>query len=143
MPREFDLVSAQAQVAAFSGRPQEASHLYNQASDMALARNLSGTAAGYWAHLALTEALLGDSRQAADRVRTLVNRSAAGADSPGTVPRFRAAVALGLAGLAAEARELVERAREHYPDSTSVRTVLIPSSQAAIALGRKNHIPLL
>ena len=103
---------------------------------MALARNLSGTASGYWAHLALTEALFGSARDSGERVRMLVNRSEAGADSPGTVPRFRAAAALGLVGLSAESRALVERARQHYPESTSVRTVLIPSSEAAIALGR-------
>ena len=135
-PREFDIVSAEAQVAAFGGRLQEAAQLYNRASDIASARNLVGTASGYWAHLAMTEALYGDPRRAGERVRALVARTATAADSPGTVPRFRAAVALGLVGLSGEARELVARARQHYPESTFVRTVLVPAGEAAIALGR-------
>ena len=63
-------------------------------------------------------------------------RTASAAESPGTIPRFRAAVALGLAGLGTDARELVERARQRYPESTLTRTVFIPTCEAAIAVGR-------
>src|SRR4029079_10213527 len=109
-PREFDIISAQAQIAAFGGRLVEASALYSQAVDMANARNLSGTASGYWAHLALSEALLGDPRRASDRVREIVAKTATAAESPGTIPRFRAAIALGIVGLGGEARQLVSSA---------------------------------
>ena len=135
-PREFDIVSARAQVAAFGGRLHEAATLYAQAVDMATSRSLSGTASGYWAHLALTEALLGDPRRASDRVREIVAKTASAAESPGTIPRFRAAIALGLVGLGGDARELVSRAKQDYPESTLTKLVFVPSVEAAIALGR-------
>ena len=61
-PREFDLVSAQAQVAAFEGGCARR-QLYQRAADMATARGLSGTASGYAAHLAWTEALYRSGRR--------------------------------------------------------------------------------
>jgi tetratricopeptide (TPR) repeat protein len=103
---------------------------------MATARNLSGTASGYWAHLALTEALLGDPRRVSDRVREIVAKTASAAESPGTIPRFRAAIALGLVGLGNDARELVTRAKQDYPDSTLTKLVFVPAVEAAMALGR-------
>ncbi len=84
----------------------------------------------------MTEAFYGDPRRATERVRTIVARTASAAESPGTIPRFRAAVALGLAGLGTDARELVERARQRYPESTLTRTVFVPTCEAAIAVGR-------
>jgi tetratricopeptide (TPR) repeat protein len=135
-PREFDLISAQAQVAAFGGRLRDAAALYERAADMATARSLSGTASGYWAHLAMTEAFYGDPRRASERVRDIVARTATAAESPGASPRFRVAVALGLVGLGGDARELMSRAKQRYPDSTLTRTVFVPSTEAAIALGR-------
>jgi tetratricopeptide (TPR) repeat protein/predicted Ser/Thr protein kinase len=135
-PREFDLISAQAQAAAFEGRLTAAAKLYAEAADMATSRGLSGTASGYWAHLAMTEALFGDPRHASGRVRDLVARTATAAESPGTVPRFRAAVALGMVGRAADAREILDPAVKRYPQSTLVHTVLVPATEAAIALGR-------
>ena len=136
VPREYDLISAQAQVASFEGRLRDAETLYGRAADLATARSLSGTASGFWAHLAMTEAFYEDPRRASERVRTIVARTASAAESPGTIPRFRAAVALGLAGLGTEARELVSRARQRYPESTLTRTVFIPTCEAAIAVGR-------
>ena len=103
---------------------------------MATARSLSGTASGYWAHLAMTEAFYGDPRRASERVRDIVARTATAAESPGASPRFRVAVALGLVGLGGDARELMSRAKQRYPDSTLTRTVFVPSTEAAIALGR-------
>jgi len=136
VPREFDLIAAQAQVASFEGRLRDSATLYGRAADLATARSLSGTASGFWAHLAMTEAFYEEPRRATERVRTIVARTASAAESPGTIPRFRAAVALGLAGLGSDARELVERARQRYPESTLTRTVFIPTCEAAIAVGR-------
>ena len=135
-PREFDLVSAQAQAAAFHGRMREAAELYRRAGDMALARGLNGTASGYAAHLAWTEALYADPQDAADRVTRAIGHVESEADAPGTVPRFRAGAALGLAGLTAEAQALAAGAEQRYPESTFVRTVLVPSTRAAIALSQ-------
>src|SRR5687768_2968277 len=133
-PREFDLVSAQAQAAAYSGRLREAVELYQRSGDMALARGLNGTASGYAAHLAWTEVLYSPSRDAAQRVRRVTSVIDTEAETPGTVRRFRAGAAFGLAGLAAEAQQLVSHAQQRYPESTFVHTVLIPTTRAALAL---------
>jgi tetratricopeptide (TPR) repeat protein/predicted Ser/Thr protein kinase len=133
-PREFDLVSAQAQVAAYGGRLREASQLYTEAADKAKARGVTSIATSYWGHLAWTTALYTDPKDAVASVRELVARTPADADSPGTAPRVRTAAALGLAGLAADAREVAARAQQRYPDGTFVRTVLVPCAYAAIAL---------
>ena len=69
-------------------------------------------------------------------MREIVAKTATAAESPGTIPRFRAAIALGIVGLGGEARELVSRAKQDYPESTLTRLVFVPSAEAAIALGR-------
>jgi eukaryotic-like serine/threonine-protein kinase len=133
-PREFDLVSAQAQAAAFGGRFREGADLYQRAGDMAVARGLSGTASGYAAHLAWTEALYRAPKDAAPDIKRVLARIDTESDAPGTVPRFRAGAALGLAGLTADAQSVMAHAEQRYPESTFVRTVLAPSIRAAIAL---------
>jgi tetratricopeptide (TPR) repeat protein len=115
---------------------REAAQLYAEAADKALARGLRGTAHSYAAHLAWTEALVGDPRTAAARVREIIARTAADTDNPDTLPRFRAAAALALTGLHADARAIVARAEERYPRSTIVRTVIAPSVAGAAALSR-------
>jgi tetratricopeptide (TPR) repeat protein/predicted Ser/Thr protein kinase len=136
-PREFDLVSAQAQAASFQGRLQDAHDLYQRSIDLAVSRGLSGTAAGYAAHLALTDALYRNPRDSAARIRSTINRIESEADAPGTVPRFRAGVAFGLAGLTGEAQALIAQAQQRYPESTFVKTLLAPATRAAIALQRR------
>jgi tetratricopeptide (TPR) repeat protein len=133
-PREFDLVSAQAQAAAFHGRLREAAELYQRAGDLALARGLGGTASGYAAQLAWTEALYRRRTEAADRVRHVMGHLTTEADGAGTVPRFRAAIAFGLTGLDPQALALVSSAEQRYPESTFVRTLLVPATRAVIAL---------
>jgi tetratricopeptide (TPR) repeat protein/predicted Ser/Thr protein kinase len=133
-PREFDLVSAQAQIAAYEGRLKEAGDLYRRAADLAIARNLKGTASGYAAHLAWTEALYRSTSKAAENVRRVVALIDIGADPAGTVPRFREAAAYALAGLPNQAQALVSRAEQRYPESTLVRTVLGPTTRAANAV---------
>jgi serine/threonine protein kinase/tetratricopeptide (TPR) repeat protein len=135
-PREFDLVSAEAQAAAFGGRLHEAVALYQRATDIALARGLRGTASGYAAHLAWTEALYRDPAAPTDHIKRVITRIDAESDAPGTVPRFRAAAAFGLVGMVAEAQALVAGAEQRYPESTFVHTVLGPTTRAAIALHR-------
>jgi len=135
-PREFDLVSAQAEVAAFGGRLHEAADLYRRAGDLAIARGLRGTASGYIAHLAWTEALYRGPNEAADRVRRIIALATPDLEDTAVLPRFRAAAALGLAGLSADAQALVSRAEQRYPEATFVRTVLAPITQAAIALNQ-------
>jgi serine/threonine protein kinase/tetratricopeptide (TPR) repeat protein len=135
-PREFDLVAAQAQGASFHGRLQETHDLYQRAIDMAVSRGLSGTASGFAAHLALTDALYRVSRDSSARIRSTVGRGEA-EEAPGTVPRFRAGIAYGLAGLVPEAQALIAHVQQRYPDSTFIKTLLTPTTRAAIALYRR------
>ena len=136
-PREFDLVSAQAQAEAYAGRLQMAGMLYRRAADMAAARGLHGTASGYAAHLAFTEALYRDAPDAAARVQAAISHVETDAEAAPTVPRFRAAAALGLVGLTAQAQAIAARAEARYPESTFVRGVLVPTTRAAAALSRR------
>ena len=136
-PREFDLVAAQAQAASFNGRLQEAHDLYQRAIDMAVARGLSGTAAGYAAHLALTDALYRGPRETPAHIRATIGPVEAEVEAPGTVPRFRAGVAYGLVGLTGEAQALIAHVQQRYPESTFIKTLLTPVTRAAIALNRR------
>jgi len=136
-PREFDLISAQAQIAAFEGRRRDAADLYRQAADKARARGLEGTAASYAAHLAWTEALYGGPEAAKSRVREIVAGMAGSSGGLNALPRFRAAAALGYVGLTEPAAQIVSRAEARYPDATVVRQVLAPSVLAAGALARR------
>jgi tetratricopeptide (TPR) repeat protein len=136
-PREFDLVSAEAQVAAYEGRLSESIELYRKAIDMARARDLRGTASGYAAHLAWTEALY-TGQKAAAGVRHALGLVETDPDRPGAIPRFRAPGALAFVGLGEEALPVVTAAEKSYPEATFVRTVLGPVTRAAIALRRGN-----
>ena len=135
--REFDIVAAQAEVAGFEGRMRDAADLYRRAADLATARGLKGTAFGHIAHLAWMEALYREPREAAERVRRIMALANEEWESTATVPRFRAAAALGLAGLVADAQAVVARAEQRYPEATFVRTVLSPTTRASIALRQR------
>ena len=104
--REFDIVSAQAQAAAFGGRMHEAVELYQRARDLAFARGLNGTASGLAVHIAWTNALYLTPKETAASVKRLIGQDKPEADTPG-LPRFRAPAALALAGLVNEAQALV------------------------------------
>jgi tetratricopeptide (TPR) repeat protein len=133
-PREFDIVSAQGEVAAFEGRLHDAADLYRRAADLAIARGLKGTASGYIAHLAWAEAIYRGSRDAAGRVKEIMALGDPDSQDTAILPRFRAAAALGLSGLSDDAQALVSRAEQRYPEATFVRTVLAPATHAAVAL---------
>ena len=135
-PREFDLVSAEAQAAAYGGRQGDAVELYQRAIDIAMSRGLRGTASGYAAHLAWTEALYRDPHARVDHIKRVIARIDADSESQGTVPRFRASAAYALVGMTGEAQALVTGAEHRYPESTFVRTVLAPTTRAAMALYR-------
>ena len=133
-PREFDLVSAQAQAFAFGGRLRESMDLYQRARDLAIARGLNGTASGFVVHMAWTDALYLSPKGAAVSMKRLIapNKEV---DVPG-LPRFRSAAALALAGLVPEAQAIASSAEQRYPEATLVRTLLTPTTRAAIALHR-------
>jgi serine/threonine protein kinase/tetratricopeptide (TPR) repeat protein len=133
-PREFDMVAAQAQIAMYEGRWRRGEELYRRSADLAVTRGLRGTAAGQIAHLAWLEALYRPGDDLAQRVTQTIARAGATDDGPIASGRFRAAVALALAGERAEAMAIAEAAERRTPESTYVRTVLGPSTRAAVAL---------
>ena len=63
-PREFDIVAAEAQVAAFEGRLRRAGELYRASVALAEQRSLPETGRSYTAHAALTHALYGREAEA-------------------------------------------------------------------------------
>jgi hypothetical protein len=114
---------------------REAVDLYQRARDLALARGLNGTASGFAVHMAWTDALYLGPREAAANVKRLIGQDKSEADVPG-LPRFRTAAALALAGLVGEAQALVSGTEQRYPEATLVRTLLTPTTRAAVALHR-------
>jgi tetratricopeptide (TPR) repeat protein len=138
-PREFDLASAHAQWLAWRGRMRDARDEYRRVTDLAERRNLAEVAAGYEAHVALTEALYGNMGPA----REIANASLFGdrlrSISPGAVPRFRATAALAMAGNADAAEEIAREMGRRYPQSTLVNSVMRPVVRAAIANSRGQH----
>jgi tetratricopeptide (TPR) repeat protein len=128
-PRGFDLIGAQAQVAAFHGRMAEARDLYQQTIDQAGLGQLSQIAAGYSAQLALTDALFGYPSAAAARARALPAEST-------YEPQLRAATTLALAGAAADAERRIARLRDLRPSDTLLHTAYLPVAEAALLIAR-------
>jgi tetratricopeptide (TPR) repeat protein len=134
--REFDLISAQAQVAAHGGRIREATELYRVSIDLAARRGLTEAASAYRAHLALASALYGYHDAARTLARLALAPQTQGGESHATaIPLFRAAVTLSLLD-APEALPVLRSADERYPQSTSVQEILLPSARAAAELAR-------
>ena len=137
-PREFDLVSAQAQAASFRGRLQEC------ARSLSAVDRHGGGARAERDGVRIRRASRIDrgalpQRSATTRrsIRATLGRIESEADAPGTVPRFRAGIAFGLAGLTTEAQALIAQAQQRYPESTFIKTLLTPATRAAIALQRR------
>jgi Tfp pilus assembly protein PilF len=129
-PREFDLVAAQAQVAAYHGRMREAGRLYRDVAELAQRRNLPEVAGAYLAHEALARAVYGDL----DRAASLARESVAAPDREASAaPRVRAVTALALAGDADGVRR-AKAALAERPRATFTSGVLVPSTRAAHAL---------
>jgi tetratricopeptide (TPR) repeat protein len=131
--REFDIVAAEAQVAAFSGQLRRASELYGRSVALADGQGLAETGLSY---LRTTR-----SRARSTGVPERRWRSRAGARAPGrarasdALPRVRLLAALGLLARP-EAARIGRRARPQMPESTLVKGVILPTTRGAIALGQ-------
>jgi tetratricopeptide (TPR) repeat protein len=134
-PREFDLVAAQAQVAAYEGRLRDAAELYRATVLLAEQRGLREAGVAYVAHEALAHAVYGSRPRALDLARQALARWKDGDSTATSLPRYRAMVVLGLTG-APEAARIADAVGELYPRSTVANGVLLPTTRAAIALGR-------
>ena len=133
-PREFDLVAAQAQVAAYEGRLRRASELYQATLELAERHGLPEAGRSYVAHDALAHALYGSRATALTRARAALSPRREG-DAADALPRLRAMTVLGLLG-APEAAALARELAERRPQSTLALGVLLPTTRAAIELAR-------
>jgi tetratricopeptide (TPR) repeat protein len=131
--REFDLLTASAQVAAYEGRLRAARPTFRRSLEVALGTGLTGTAASVAAHEAWTEALYFGTRSR-ERVLTLLDRQPLSPQGPGGIARLRAAIALALSGSTAEASSMADDARTAYPESTAVQSILVPIVRATVLL---------
>jgi serine/threonine protein kinase/tetratricopeptide (TPR) repeat protein len=134
-PREFDLVAARAQVAAYEGRLREADELYGETVRLAAQRGLPEAGAAYLAHQALAHALYGDRGAALALARRALSTEKDRDSTASSMPRYRAVVVLGLLG-APEAAETADEILRHYPRSTMANAVLVPTTRAAIELSQ-------
>jgi tetratricopeptide (TPR) repeat protein len=132
--REFDIVAAEAQVAAFSGQLRRASELYGRSVALAEGQGLAETGLSYVAHDALTRALYGRPREALALARGALERQDGRVPSD-ALPRVRLLAVLGLLG-APEAARMAEALAQQMPESTLVKGVILPTTRGAIALGQ-------
>jgi eukaryotic-like serine/threonine-protein kinase len=135
-PREFDLLSARAQWLAWQGRLREARGDYEQVIELAERRDFPEVAAGYRAHLALTEALYGNLGAARAAAEASLSGGRDSSATAAALPRFRAAAALALAGAESRAQEIARELSRRYPHSTLANFVALPVVDAAAALRR-------
>jgi eukaryotic-like serine/threonine-protein kinase len=133
--REYDLLAARAQAAAFEGRLREASDGFRTSFELAARRRLHEVAAGFAAHDAWTSALFGEEARALEAARRALGDTQAGAIG-NSLPRLRAMAALALVA-PGDAQKLAAAASARYPQSTLTQCVLLPIVRAAAALARQ------
>jgi tetratricopeptide (TPR) repeat protein len=124
-PRGFDLTGAQAQVAAYHGRLNEARTLFDQTVTAAGRHEFEQTGTGYEAQAALTEAMFGLDRAAIAGARKVPAATT-------YAPRARAATALALAGAVDEADRIADVLRRERPEDTLLHGAYLPVLEAVI-----------
>jgi eukaryotic-like serine/threonine-protein kinase len=126
--REYDLIGAQAQVAAFRGRLQASREGHRQTVARARGSGFPEVGIGYLAHSAWIDALYGNRAEAVAQAREVA------AAAKTYAPRLRAAAALALAGATREAQAIVAGERGARPEDTLLHRVYLPIAEAALAL---------
>jgi Flp pilus assembly protein TadD len=125
------LLYYQSETAAFAGKLDQANDLSARAVASAQQADEKETAAGYQAVAALREALIGDAaaarRQAAAALKISHGRDA----------EFGAALALALAGDAAQAQKIAGDLARNFPQDTVAQFNYLPTIHAAVALDQK------
>jgi DNA-binding winged helix-turn-helix (wHTH) protein/tetratricopeptide (TPR) repeat protein len=130
-PREFDLVGARAQAAAWFGRVREARQLYEDATGMAELRNLPDVGTSHLAWATSMELACGNMEEAVRLARRVLARN------PSYDSRLRAALILGAAGSACEAEAIADELSSANPEHTFINSILVPMVRAAVEIGRK------
>jgi eukaryotic-like serine/threonine-protein kinase len=129
-PRAFDLIGAEAQVAAYRGRASHARQLYQQAIDMATKGGFGEVASGYAVQFAWTEALYGNVAGAKEILKPYIRAPLA------PVPRARAAAVLALVGEPADAETLLRPVLQKSSPATLIGVTHVPVAEGLIALAR-------
>ena len=129
---EFNMLEAEAEVAAFSGQLRKARQKYQQAVESARRGKFDEDAAQITARLAITEGLFGNIAQARE-----------GAQQALTMNHSRrtlnfAGIAFNSANDAARATAVAGELQRRFPGHTFVNNVWIPSIRAAVEVGRHN-----
>jgi tetratricopeptide (TPR) repeat protein len=129
--REFDMVGARAQAAAYAGRVREARQLYEETARMAERANLPDVATAHLMHEASMELAYGNLTEAATQTRRVLARK------PSYEGRLRAAMALAAMGSTAEAEDIAGEIARSDPEHTFIVSVLVPMVRARVELNRK------
>jgi Flp pilus assembly protein TadD len=133
--REFDLLGAAAQAAAFSGQMARARTLYDRTGEMARRQGLVQVGLGYASQAAWTEALYGNRALAAQQARAVLRAE------PSAAPRLRAAATLALAGAPEEAEVALAGIKPSEAGDLFVSAVHLPVARAALLLARREATP--
>jgi DNA-binding winged helix-turn-helix (wHTH) protein/tetratricopeptide (TPR) repeat protein len=129
---EDELLSMQANTAAYSGRLNDARDFSRRARDSAERAQEQETAATYAALSGLREALFGNADEARRSASLAIERPAGGD------VQYGAALALAYAGDAGRARALADNLGKAFPENTIVQFNYLPALGAKLALGRGN-----
>ena len=122
------MLDAESDTAAYAGQFSKARELTRRASESAQRADQKETAAGYVAEAAWREALVGNMSLAKQQAQ------AALALSTGRDVEAISAIALGLAGDAAQATRLAADLAKRFPEDTIVQFNYLPTIHAAVAL---------
>jgi predicted Ser/Thr protein kinase/Flp pilus assembly protein TadD len=125
---EDNILYVESDTAAYAGLFSKARELTRRASESAQRADEKETAASYVAEAAVREALVGNMSLAKQQAQ------AAEALSTGRDAEAISAIALGLAGNAAQATRLAADLARRFPEDTIVQLNYLPSIHAAIAL---------
>ena len=127
------LAAEEADSVAYSGQLGKARELSRRAVASAERAEEKETAAGYEAAAALREALFGDAAEARQRVAAALRLSR------GRDVHYGAALALALAGDAAQAEAMADDLGKRFPEDTLVHFNYLPTIHSQVALIRKDH----
>ena len=127
------LAAEEADSAAYSGQLGTARKLSRRAVASAERAEEKETAAGYEADAALREALFGNAAEARQRTAAALTLSR------GRDVQYGAALALALAGEAAQAETLADDLAKRFTEDTLVQFNYLPTIHAQVALIRKDH----
>jgi DNA-binding winged helix-turn-helix (wHTH) protein/tetratricopeptide (TPR) repeat protein len=130
-PREFEIVGARAQLAAYSGKVSEARQLCEETVRMAEQRNLADVGTNHLAWATHMEFVYGNGERANEQAFRVLARN------PSYDPQLRVALTLAMTGSADEAEKITDRLTTDNPEHTIINSVLAPIARAGIELARQ------